>query len=136
MKGDAARGKIVFTERCATCHRAGGAGTAVGPDLASVGTHPSSQILFDIVEPNAAVIPNFQLYTIEANDGEMLAGIVAAQSDTSITLRRAAGEESTVLRRNIKTLTNTKTSLMPPGLLGGLTPQQVADLITFIRQSP
>ena len=136
MKGDAARGKIVFTERCATCHRAGGAGTAVGPDLASVGTHPSSQILFDIVEPNAAVIPNFQLYTIEANDGEMLAGIVAAQSDTSITLRRAAGEESTILRRNIKTLTNTKTSLMPPGLLGGLTPQQVADLITFISQSP
>ena len=85
---------------------------------------------------NAAVIPNFQLYTIEANDGEMLAGILAAQSDTSITLRRAAGEESTVLRRNIKTLTNTKISLLPPGLLIGLAPQQVADLITFIRQSP
>lgn len=135
LKGDAAQGKATFTARCATCHRASGEGIAVGPDLKSVNGHPPSQVLLNIVEPNAAVIPNFELHVAETNEGESAAGIVVAQDDTSITLRAAAGVETTFLRRNLKTLTNTKTSPMPAGLLGGLTAQQIADLLAFIRSA-
>ena len=108
LKGDAVQGKATFTARCATCHRASGEGIAVGPDLKSVTGHPPSQILLNIVDPNAAVIPNFELHLAETNDGESAAGIIAAQDDTSITLRAAGGVETTFLRRNLKTLTNTK----------------------------
>ena len=36
LEGQAGRGRAVFLKACATCHRAGGQGTDVGPDLATV----------------------------------------------------------------------------------------------------
>src|SRR2546423_9975717 len=37
LTGDAPRGAQAFTKLCATCHKLGGAGNEVGPDLASIG---------------------------------------------------------------------------------------------------
>ena len=36
LKGDAAAGRVIYTQRCALCHRAGKAGYVLGPDLVSV----------------------------------------------------------------------------------------------------
>ena len=60
-------------------------------------------------------------------------GSSAASDEASVTLRRAKGEETTVLRRHVKKLTRTRASLMPEGLLEGLGPQDAADLLQFIK---
>ena len=39
LPGKPAGGRVVFQNRCATCHQLAGEGVAVGPDLASVRTH-------------------------------------------------------------------------------------------------
>jgi hypothetical protein len=38
LRGDPANGKKIYLERCATCHRIGSQGNAVGPDLMTVRT--------------------------------------------------------------------------------------------------
>ena len=132
LDGDAARGRAEFTNRCATCHQVGGIGVAVGPDLGSVKTHTGEQLLTHILYPNATLLPNYGYYIVETRDGQVSDGLLAASDDASVTLRRAKGEETTVLRRNIMKLTRTKASLMPEGLLAGMNVQEVADLLRFI----
>jgi putative heme-binding domain-containing protein len=133
LQGDAARGRTLFRDRCATCHQLGGEGIAVGPDLGSVRTHTGEQVLSNILNPSATILPTYAYYIIETNDGQLTDGIITATDDASVTLRRSKGEETTVLRRNIRKLARTQTSLMPEGLLDGLSGQEVADLLQFVR---
>jgi putative membrane-bound dehydrogenase-like protein len=133
LRGDAARGRTVFHNRCVTCHQLAGEGVAVGPDLASVRTHTAEQVLSNILYPSATILPNYAYYVVETRDGRVADGIMTASDDASVTLRRSRGEETTALRRNVKKLTRTAASLMPEGLLEGLGEQEVADLLQFIR---
>jgi putative membrane-bound dehydrogenase-like protein len=133
LRGDGARGRELFHQRCATCHQLGGDGVAVGPDLGSVRAQGAEQVLANILYPSATVLPNYAYYVLEAEDGAVSDGIIAASDEASVTLRRAKGEETTVLRRHVKKLTRTRASLMPEGLLDGLGPQDAADLLQFIK---
>ena len=50
-------------------------------------------------------------------------------------LRRALGEEETILRKDVKSMSETSLSMMPEGLEQGLTEQDVADLLEFILKA-
>ena len=132
LQGDGGRGRAVFRTRCATCHQVGGEGVSVGPDLGSVRTQTGEQLLSNVLYPGATILPNYAYYIVEANDGTIADGLLAASDDASVTLRRSKGEETTILRRNVKKLTRTQASLMPEGLLEGLGEQDVADLLQFV----
>src|SRR5206468_7567390 len=45
LGGDSAHGKELFAKTCATCHRLGEVGAAVGPDLASIGDKSPQTLL-------------------------------------------------------------------------------------------
>ena len=62
-------------------------------------------------------------------------GIIASETATSITLKRAEGKQDVVLRNNIDELLSNGVSLMPEGLEKELTAQDLADVIAFIKQS-
>ena len=49
-------------------------------------------------------------------------------------LRRAEGVEETLLRSEIDELRSTGQSLMPEGLEQNISPQEMADLIAFLRR--
>jgi putative heme-binding domain-containing protein len=66
-------------------------------------------------------------------DGMTLTGIIAAETGTSITLRQQEGKEATLLRSNIEELQSNGVSLMPEGLEKNISPQDMADLIAFIK---
>jgi putative heme-binding domain-containing protein len=136
MKGDAARGKKVFEAACATCHRAGDVGKDVGPNLATVRQWSPDQVLINILDPNREVAPNFVSYAVETKDGRTLDGIIADESATSLTLKRAEGVTETLLRRDIAQISGSGLSLMPEGLETAVTVEQMADLIAFLLPSP
>jgi putative membrane-bound dehydrogenase-like protein len=135
LRGDAARGTAIYRKLCITCHKAGGEGAEVGPSLASVKNRPRDQVLRDILYPRLTFAPQYHQYIVATNDGRLITGLLAASSATSYTIRRQGGEESTVLRRDVEELTDTQVSLMPENLLEGLGPQEVADLLEFIRRA-
>jgi putative membrane-bound dehydrogenase-like protein len=133
LKGDPDRGKEVFTRACATCHRAGSEGHSVGPDLAAVGDKSPVGLLVAILDPNRAIEPRYLNYIAETNDGDTHTGILVSELDNVVKLLGPGGESISVLRRNLRELRTSKTSLMPQGLEASVSVQAMADLIAFIQ---
>ncbi len=132
LKGDAARGHVIYQQRCVSCHRLGNEGFGVGPDLLTVRNAGKEKTMINILDPNREVAPNFVAYLAETRTGESLVGILSNETSTSLTIRQAFGKETTILRADLKRLESQKISLMPEGLEQGLTPQDVADLLEFV----
>ncbi|MBI4604797.1 MAG: c-type cytochrome, partial [Planctomycetes bacterium] len=133
LKGDAGRGGEVFKRVCATCHKLGEVGNLVAPDFRAVRDRTPEALLEQVLDPNREVAPQFVAYTVQTVDGRVLTGILTAETETSLTLRRAEGVEEAVLRSEVLRLESTGVSLMPEGLERDLTDQDVADVIEAIR---
>ncbi len=133
LNGSVARGFDVFQRRCAVCHRVGEVGHQVAPELASVQNKSPADLLVSILDPNREAQPNFNAYNVVTYDGHVYSGIIASESENSLTLRRAEGKEDVVLRSNIEELVSTGKSLMPDGLEKDLSQQDLADVIAFVK---
>ncbi len=134
LKGDAARGKAAFKKTCATCHRLENEGMEVGPDLLSALRNKSKeQLLSDILDPSREVDPRYVNYLVTTKAGRTFSGMIAAETASSITLRRAEKAEDTILRGQIDDIQATTKSVMPEGLEMQLTKQDVADVIAYLQ---
>ncbi len=134
LKGEAARGEVHYRKLCLPCHTLGKEGAAVGPALTSVKEHPKEQVLRNILTPSLSVIPAYAQYLVETAEGQVLSGLVVSSSAASVTLRRQGTEDVTVLRKDIRQMVSSQVSAMPEGLLKGLSLQEVADLLEFVKQ--
>jgi putative membrane-bound dehydrogenase-like protein len=129
----AAHGKEVFKTICSSCHRLDQEGHTVGPDLLDMRSQPKESILLHIVVPDFEIAPAFAASNVELKDGRALAGIIISDTAESITLRQPLGVEENIPRSNIKSLTASEHSLMPPGLEATMKPQDLADLLSFLK---
>jgi putative heme-binding domain-containing protein len=137
LNGNSRRGRQMFQKaNCVACHHVGQLGTAVGPDISDTRTKTPAALLVDILDPNAAIDANYFNYLVSLKDGRSVSGILAAESATSITLRRADGQTDTVFRNDIEEggIVNTTKSLMPEGLEKYLSLQDAADLLAFLKR--
>ena len=91
-RGDSAQGQRVFVQHCAKCHQHRGQGTAVGPDLTGMSVHPKSELLVHILDPSRSVENNFRAYSLLTVDGQVLTGMLAAESRTAIELFDTEGK--------------------------------------------
>ena len=132
LAGDRNLGKAVFVKVCAACHRAEGAGTEVGPNLATVVGRSPADLLVHILDPNREVASNFVNYVVATVDGRILTGLVADESADAVTLRRAGGLTDVLPRDRIESIASTGLSLMPEGLEVGLEPRDFANLIAYL----
>ncbi len=137
MTGDLKRGEKVFFTAvggvCATCHRIGDRGGMIGPDLSALGTRAKrDQILEALLDPAAKVEPAFQLHQLELSDGRQIVGFILSQSDQELVLREASGATHAIPIAQLKKQTALPGSLMPTGLLAGLTSTQAADLLAYL----
>jgi putative heme-binding domain-containing protein len=132
LKGDPDRGQPFFKEHCGTCHKFQGQGVAIGADLGTMVDKPIDYLVTAILDPNRAVEARFISYTAVTGDEFEYSGIITAESPNSITLRNATGE-TTLLRTDLQSLTSSSLSLMPEGFESAFPPQDLADLIAFIR---
>lgn len=131
LNGAAAKGKQTFTERCSFCHRLGGEGFVLGPDLVSVRNTGKEKLLIGILDPNREVLPQYLMYEVETKSGESQIGILSNETSTSVTIRQPFGNQVIIPRANIASMRSRGQSIMPE-LEGGLTPQDLADLLEYI----
>ena len=108
--------------RCAGGPRSGGAAHRSVEDLLS-----------NILDPNMAMNPAFVAYQAETVDDETVTGLLEAQRADSVILRQADERQVVLPRSRIRSLRSTGVSLMPEGLEVGRSPQELRDLIAFIR---
>ena len=133
-RGNPDRGAEHFRTLCAQCHLFRGVGYPVGPDLGMAFTKGEEDLVTSILDPSAALAPEFANYLVETSDGELLNGIISAETASSVTLSRANGETDSVPRRRITELRTEGRSLMPDGLEQGLDAGGLADLLAYLRQ--
>jgi putative heme-binding domain-containing protein len=131
-QGDATRGKPLFAALCAACHRAGDAGTDFGPELTRVGAKfDRAKLLEQLLEPAKLIEPQWELATVALKNGESVTGFIAERTGVEVMLKLAGGAKRKVSASDLGKITTERVSLMPVGLLQGLTAQEAADLLEF-----
>jgi putative membrane-bound dehydrogenase-like protein len=133
LPADAGRGRLVFRKTCATCHRLEDVGYEVGPDLlAALRNKTPEGLLGDVLDPSREVDPRYVNYLVTTKEGQVLTGLIAAETASSVTLRRAEKAEDTVLRGRIDEIQATAKSVMPENLETLLSKQELADVIAYL----
>jgi putative heme-binding domain-containing protein len=134
LKGEVSRGKLVFQKTCSTCHRLENMGHEVGADLQSALRNKTPEaLLVDILDPSREVDSRYLEYVVTTGSGKVMTGLIAAETSSSVTLRRAEGAEDTILRTQIESIQGTAKSLMPDGLEMQMDRQSFADLIAYLQ---
>ncbi len=133
LKGDVKRGQAVYAKLCITCHKTGDQGNEIGPDLRSVVAHPPEKLLVNILDPSSDVQPGFFAYSCTLKSGDEFYGLITSETGNSITMKLADGTTRAIVRNDIASLRGSNLSLMPEGLEAGLSAQELADLIQYLR---
>ena len=131
-----ARGKVVFDNNCAKCHKFDGRGTEVGPPLDGA-ARDIEYLLANVIDPNRVIGAPYFLRVVKTEDGRVEQGLLAEEDDRSLTLK----VENAVLKRfDKKNLDGPvqvlEKSMMPEGLTGGMSPQDFRDLVRYAMAHP
>ncbi len=127
----AGRGRDVFAKNCATCHTLFGTGGKIGPDLTGSQRTNLDYVLSNVLDPSAVVAGDYQVTLVQTTDGRILTGMVKLEDEQSLTLQTAT--DAVVLPKDeIENRKKTNTSMMPEGLFGKLTTEQVRDLVVYL----
>ncbi len=130
--GDPRRGAALFAAQCAVCHRVGGLGGQVGPDLTGIGSRASEVLIGDILDPGRQVAPDHLAYTVATRDGEAHTGLLVSETEAGVTLRQAQVPDRTFPRAVIASLRVESRSLMPEGLESAISVAAMSDLLAFL----
>jgi putative heme-binding domain-containing protein len=134
-----AEGQPVFEKLCASCHRFGELGVDVGPDLTTLSSRfKKKDILESILWPSKIISDQYEAFMIETDAGDIVVGAVVMEDDQRIVLRTAQNPDRpvTVPKSRIKTQQKSSVSLMPPGLLAGLSHTEINGLVAFLLAGP
>jgi putative heme-binding domain-containing protein len=124
-------GRRHFDQLCGACHQLFGVGGRIGPDLTGASRDNVDYLLQNIVDPSAAVTPDFQLQIVTLTDGRVITGFIRVRTPNTLTIQTMTGEV-TVEQASIRNVVGTQTSLMPAGLLQALSLDQVRDLFAYL----
>ncbi|WP_414661846.1 PVC-type heme-binding CxxCH protein [Horticoccus sp. 23ND18S-11] len=133
--GNPYAGEATFTARCASCHKLFFKGGNVGPDLTPYQRDNLGTMLLSIINPNAEIREGYQYYSVETTDGRSLSGFLVDRDNQVAVLRGLGGENITLRAAEMKELKPMGQSLMPSGLLDGLSDQELRDLFAYMRIS-
>lgn len=132
--GDETAGKVIFSTRCANCHQLFGEGLAIGPDLTGYERANLDFWIPSIVNPSLELREGYGNYVASMKDGRKVVGLMVEQSPRTVTLKDLAGQVSLLDRSGIETLEASPISLMPPGLLGGLSDKELRDFFAYLMK--
>ncbi len=133
--GNPYAGEAIFMERCAACHKLFFKGGNVGPDLTPYQRGNLDTLLTSVISPNLEIREGFEYTALITADGRILSGFVVDQDNQILTLRVKAGEDIRIERKDVEQIVPVGRSLMPDGLLDGLTDQQLRDFFAYLRIS-
>ena len=120
---------------CSNCHRHGGRGNVVGPDLSKIGELGDRIWLLEaILNPNKDIAPQYLPRMITLNDGSVYTGI-RLRSYINEQIRDAQGQNHTFNRDDVKLIQDLPMSFMPTGLPMSLTDRELRDLLAFLESS-
>lgn len=136
----AAEGARVFAATCARCHTYPGidvpATGGLGPDLAQVGARMARADLVEaIAQPSRRIADLYRMEDLFFVGGGTISGRPVREDAEEIVLLLSDGTRETIPFDFIEDRRDSPTSLMPDGLLDGLTLGEVADLLHLLESN-
>jgi len=132
LTGNAARGKDVAA-RCLMCHAIAGTGAELGPALDGWGKGKSPDIIARaIIRPSAEIAQGYDATELKTTDGLTIQGLLIKEGDP-LMIRSQGGFTQIVPAGRVANRRRMTESLMMSAAQLGLTAQDVADLIAFLR---
>jgi len=132
----AAGERIFFSPRvaaCSGCHRVGGRGADVGPDLSLVGRSGRRRILESILDPAKDIAPHFQTWALLTEDGRTRSGMLVRTHLDRQTYVDTQGRTFEIDTNDLIERKALATSIMPEGVARRLTPAELRDLLAFLE---
>ena len=135
-RGSAERGRAVFHRaKCSNCHVFGSEGRGGGPDLSTaVKRFRRSEILEAIMFPSKVISDQYTALIVEAQGHEPLTGMLADETDETLTLIDATGERIEIPKNLVTDRRTSQVSIMPKDLLEAMTTQNLVDLFLFLER--
>ncbi|MBL8822465.1 MAG: c-type cytochrome [Planctomycetia bacterium] len=136
-KGDAIKGKVVFTKtNCIKCHKFGNEGEGLGPDLTTLKSRfQRRDTLEAILDPSKTISDQYRGTVIVTVQGQTITGLAAPQGNT-VTVLQTDGSKVTINKADIESQIASTVSPMPEKLIDELTLQEIADLLAYLESNP
>jgi len=138
--GDPEAGRRIFFNpagpSCSRCHMLEGRGRAIGPDLTMIGhSQTPEHVLESILEPSREIAPLYTMWTITTKSGQRVDGMLLRRDGQSDEVYvDASGHETHVAEPTVVDRFMRKESLMPTGLVEGMTDQELRDVVAVLMQ--
>jgi putative membrane-bound dehydrogenase-like protein len=133
--GSFERGKLVFDNQCAKCHKFEGRGHEVGPNIEGAG-RDIEYLLVNVLDPNRVIGAPYFMRTVTLLNMRTEVGILAAEDGTSITLKTENGVLKQIQKKDIDDIKVQEKSLMPEGLDKNMSIDNFRDLVRYAMLNP
>jgi putative heme-binding domain-containing protein len=132
--GDADKGKLQFTARCAVCHSLFGEGGKIGPELTGYDRSNADFWLDNLFTPSLEIREGFGTYNVTTKGGQILTGLMDAQDAQGIILKDLAGNKTAIKQADIEKLEASPISLMPEGMTAGMSDADLKDFFAYLMR--
>ncbi len=128
---DRSNGRLLFSKSCALCHTLFDSGGTLAPNITGSQRANMDYLLGKVLDPNSVVSKDYQMTIVQKKDGQVITGIVSKDSPQTITLRTPT-EDLILQKQEIAKQKASGTSMMPEGLLDGLSDNDTRDLLAYL----
>ncbi len=133
--GDVEKGRLLFKQQsCINCHTFANGQQPKGPHLVDIGKrYKRAELIESILQPSKKIAQGFDTWAFAMDDGKVYTGFVTLESAETVTVRDATGISHELHQQNIEDRVKQEISMMPLGIVGNLSPEQLADLIAYLE---
>ena len=131
MPADAKKGKNIFETNCISCHKIGGKGADIGPDLTLIKKKFDKKSMLDaIINPSASLAFGYEPWMISTQSGSYYGFLMADAKQ--IILKDLTGKRNNIKASDVTSRVQQKNSLMPEPTSMGLKEKDLSDLTGYL----
>ena len=132
------QGKAMFAASlCRTCHQVKGEGGIAGPDLTQLGTRFSNKDMLEaIIAPSKTISDQYGSTVFFLKTGGSVLGRLIRQDNEKYYISQNPFDTQTIkviLKKNVVRTRVSEISPMLPGMINGLNPDELKDLMAFLK---
>lgn len=133
--GDPERGARLFSAHCIECHRAGGDGGSLGPNLERITqTRSQAALSNSIREPSSSTGRGYKPIVLTTNDGRQVSGIIKGEDAFSIQIQDSSQRLRGFAKSELRSIDRAVASLMPAFPERQLDDEQLGDILSYLHQ--
>ncbi len=133
-------GQNLFREiGCAECHRFGGEGGSVGPNLTGISRRLTPRDLLEsLLSPANKIADEYAIFVVATDGGQVFSGRIEREDAQTLVLRPSAAGESPIeiAVDQIAERHKSNISNMPAGTLNVLRQEEILDLLGYLLSDP